>query len=255
MRKFLSAPSLDDVIHLLRAWRLWVLATIIGMLAAATLYAIVAPDYRARATVVVSFNIEDAWPNKPDNELFYYLERESRKVEEVAWADATLQQVAGQTGVSVSELRAGKLELSQPQDGGWHFYAYDPSAETAQKLASAWATAFTYEVQQGIQTAVELGATRSALQTRPDDPQILAKISELETKSLAITPELQISQAQAKNIPAERKTSLGTYLLAGAGLSFPLAALLILFFAPFRVLQTSEKHNNRHTAHSKRRNA
>jgi hypothetical protein len=182
--------------------------------------------------VVVSFNMEKAWPNKADNELFYYLERESRKVEEVAWADATLQQVADQTGLSVSALRAGVLELSQPQDGGWHFYANDPSAEKARKLASVWAEAFTTQVQQGIQTAVALDAARLALQAKPGDPQIQATVNGLEAKSLAITPEMQASLAQAKELPTARKSSRATYMLAGAGLGLALAALLVLFFAP-----------------------
>lgn len=230
MKILFSSPSIDDLIRLLRAWRLWVLAAVIGTLAAAALYYVNPPEYRARATVVVSFNLEKSWPNKPDNELFYYLERESRKVQDVAWADATLQKVAGQTGLTVSALRAGKLELSQPQDGGWHFYAYDTSAPKAQKLASAWATAFTQQVVSGIQTAVALDAARKALASRPDDPQYRTLVNELEANSLAITPEMQVSLAQSTDLPAARKSSLGTSMLAGAGLSMAMAACLVLFF-------------------------
>ena len=232
MKTLLSAPTLDDLIRLLRAWRLWVLATLIGMLTAVAFYAIKPPEYRAEATVVVSFNMEKAWPNRPDNELFYYLERESRKVETVAWADDTLQQVADQTGLTVSMLRSGKLELSQPQDGGWHFYATDASAKQAQKLASTWAEVFTSQVQQGIQTATTLDAARDALKNSPDNPQYLAIVNDLEAKTLAITPEMQVSLSQSKNLPVERKSSRSTYMLAGAGLSLALTALLILFFAP-----------------------
>jgi hypothetical protein len=230
MKILFSAPSIDDFIRLLRAWRLWVLAALIGMLAAAALYVVNPPEYRARATVVVSFNLEKTWPNKPDNELFYYLERESRKVEEVAWADTTLQKVAEKTGLSLAELRAGKLELSQPQDGGWHFYAYDASAPRAQELASAWASAFTTHMLNSIQTAVELDAARKALAASPDDQKYRALVSELEAEALAISPEIQVSLAQATALPAARKNSLGTSMLAGAGLALALSALLVLFF-------------------------
>jgi hypothetical protein len=233
MKILLSAPSIDDFIRLLRAWRLWLLAALIGSLAAAAFYYVSPPEYRARATVVVSFNMEKTWPDKPDNELFYYLERESRKVQDIAWADTTLQQVADQTGLTLAALRAGKLELSQPQDGGWHFYANDISSAQAQKLASIWAVAFATQVQRGIQTAVELNAMREALKTRPDNPEYLETIKKLEAKSLAITPEMQVSLAQTKDLPTSRKSSLGTYMLAGAGLTMALAALLILFFAPY----------------------
>jgi hypothetical protein len=229
MKTLLSPASLDDLIRLLRAWRFWVLGALVGGLAGLAFYFVKPPEYRARATVVVSFNMEKAWPNKPDNELFYYLERESRKVEEVAWADETLQQVASQTGLDVSVLRSGKLELSQPQDGGWHFYASDPSAGMATRLASAWAEAFSAQVQQGIQTAVELDAARKALENSPGDLTLQANIKDLESRSLSITPELQISLAQSKNLPAVRKNSPGLYAMAGAVLFLVLAGLVILF--------------------------
>jgi capsular polysaccharide biosynthesis protein len=229
MKTLFSPASLDDLIRFMRAWRFWVLGALVGSLAGLAFYFVKPPEYRARATVVVSFNMEKAWPNKPDNELFYYLERESRKVEEVAWADATLQKVADQTGLDVSVLRSGKLELSQPQDGGWHFYASDPSAETASRLAAAWAQVFSTQVQQGIQTAVTLEAARKALENNPADLTLQANIKDLESKSLAITPELQISLAQGKNLPAVRKNSPGVYAMAGAGLLLALASLVILF--------------------------
>jgi len=225
-----SPPSLDDFLRLLRAWRFWLLGALLGGLLGAAVYAVFTPPYRARATVVVSFNLEKSWPNTPDNELFYYLERESRKVEDVAWADATLQAVAAQTGFSLPELRSGKLELSQPRDGGWHFYASDPESAVAAKLASAWAGAFTAQIRQGIETAVALDATRKALETNPTDKDLLVTVSQLEAKSLAITPELQVSPSQAQDLPVERKSALGTYALAGAGLSLALSALIILFW-------------------------
>lgn len=225
----LTPPSLDDVIRLLRAWRFWVLGALLGALLGAAFYFIFPPQYRARATVVVDFNMEQAWPGSPDTELFYYLDRESRKLVEVAWADATLQQVAAKTGTSVPELRSAKLELSQPQDGGWHFYATDPQAEVAVKTASAWAEAFAAQARQGIQTEVALDAARKALAADPGDAQLQAAVDGLEAASLGITPELQISLAQATNLPVARKTGPGTYALAGAGLLLALSALAILF--------------------------
>jgi hypothetical protein len=225
-----SPPSSDDLIRLLRAWRFWLLGALLGGLLGAAVYFVAPPDFRARATVVVSFNMEKAWPVNSDKELFYYLERESRKVQDVAWADATLQQVADETGFGVPQLRSGKLELSQPQDGGWHFYATDPQAAVAEKLASAWAGAFSTQIRQGIETAVALDAARKALAANPSDAKLKTSVSELEAKSLAITPELQISFSQAKDLPAERKSGLGVYVLAGAGLLLALCALLILLW-------------------------
>lgn len=229
MKTLLAPPSLDDLIRLLRAWRFWVLGALIGALAGLAIYYIKPPEYRARATVVVDFNMEKSWPNNPDNQLFYYLERESRKVEEVAWSDATLQAVADGSGLAVSALRSGKLELSQPQDGAWHFYASDPSAQVASNLASLWAQTFADKVQLGAAYAVSLDATRKALAADPGNLKLQAIVKDLETTSMAITPELQVSLAQAKDLPVSRKSSPGQYALSGAGLFLALSALIILF--------------------------
>lgn len=232
MRTLLAPPSIDDFIRLLRAWRFWVLGALIGGLAGAAFYYLKPPEYRARASVVVSFNMEKSWPDKPDNELFYYLERESRKVEEVAWADATLQRVADGSGLPLAALRSGKLELSQPQDGAWHFYASDPSAQVATKLASLWAESFVDQVRLGVDYAVSLDATRKALETDPTNAKLQAVVKDLEASSMAITPELQVSLAQSKDLPAARKGSTGMYALSGAGLLLGLSALIILLFGP-----------------------
>jgi hypothetical protein len=226
---FLAPASSDDLQRLLRAWRFWLAGALAGALLGAAVYALFPPDYRARATVVVDFNAEQSWPVKSDRELFYYLERETLKLEEVAWSDATLQQIAAETGLSVAELRDGRLELGQPGDGGWHFYATDASAGRAEQLASAWARSFHAQVQQGIADAVALDAARQALETDPADPGLVSRIDELESRSLAITPELQIALAQSKDLPVVRKTGVGTYAISGAGIFLALAALAVLF--------------------------
>jgi pimeloyl-ACP methyl ester carboxylesterase len=226
----LAPPSLDDLIRLLRAWRFWVLGVLVGGLLGAAAYAVFPPAYRARAVVTVDFNLEQSWPDDPDSQLFYYLDRESRKLVDVAKSDATLQAVAAKTGIPVLALRSGKLELSQPQDGGWSFYADDPQPDIAVKLAAAWAEAFTAQVRQGIQTEVALSAARKALDANPTDEKLKSAVNTLETQSLGITPELQISLAQSKDLPAARKTGPGTYALAGAGLFLALVAFFILFF-------------------------
>jgi len=230
MNHLFAPPSLADFLRLLRAWRFWLLGALLGGLLGAGWYNLFPPEYRARATVVIDFNAEQAWPGSPDNELFYYLEREARKLEEVAWADETLQKVADETGFTVSVLRTVKLELSQPQDGGWHFYATDAEALVAVKLASAWATAFTDNTLTGIQTAVELDAARKALEANPDEPALKDKIAALEAQSLGITPALQISPAQIQNLPVSRKTGLGTYVLSGAAIFLVVSSFLFLLF-------------------------
>ena len=234
-KRLFASSSVDDLIQLLQAWRFWVLSGLVGALLGGLVYVIAPPDFRARATVVVDFNMEQAWPVDSDRELFYYLEREARKLEDVAWSDATLARVAEEVGdVTVSDLRDGVLELSEPADGGWHFYANDPSPERAEQLASVWAETFVTEVHDGIETAVALDATRKALEQNPSDAELLARVTELESNSLGITPELQISSAQISDLNPQRRVSLANYIFVGAVAVMAISALGILFFGTGR---------------------
>ncbi|HSM71764.1 MAG TPA: hypothetical protein VK851_09485, partial [Anaerolineales bacterium] len=92
--RLFASSSTDDLIQLLQAWRFWLLAGVLGALLGWAAYAVFPSDYRARATVLVDFNMEESWPVDSDRELFYYLEREARKLEEVAWSDDVLDVVA-----------------------------------------------------------------------------------------------------------------------------------------------------------------
>ncbi len=236
MKNRLFTPSsVDDLIRLLQGWRFWVLGGLVGALLGGLTYFVAPPDFRARATVVVDFNMEQAWPVDSDRELFYYLEREARKLEEVAWADATLAKVAAEAGeVTPAELRGGILELSEPADGGWHFYANASSPQRAEQLASVWARVFTEQVREGIETAVALDAARKALEANPADETLLSRIRELEAHSLGITPELQISPKQLTGLNPQRRVSLANYLFAGAVIFMALSALAILFLGTSR---------------------
>lgn len=199
MNNLLTPPTFDDLLRLLRAWRLWFLGALLGGLLGMSVYALFPPDYRARATVMVDFNVEQSWAEIPDREVFYFLDREARKLVELAWADDVLKSVAEDAGLDGATLRSGVLTLSQPSDGGWHFYADSADASLAVKLAAAWAEAFTVK------------AAASADQ---------------------FTPYLVITPTQTQNLPVTRAVPLGTYALAGAGLGMVLLAFWVLFFRP-----------------------
>jgi hypothetical protein len=197
MNYFFSPPSLDDLIRLLKAWRFWVLGALAGALLGAALFYIVPPPYRARATVNVDFNLEEAWPQETDRQQFYYLERETRKLEEIAWSDAVVQSVADASGIDVSTLRDKVLSLSQPAEAGWHFFADERDPGQAASIASAWALAQGYMAAQvGLNSFVRVDAT------------------------------------QVKDLPVHRSISLGAYLFSGSVGFLALSALLILFVKP-----------------------
>ena len=231
MKRLFSSSSTDDLLQLLQAWRFWLLASLLGALIGGLAYFIFPPDFRARATVVVDFNMEQSWPVDSDRELFYYLEREARKLEEVAWSDEVISTVANNMGdITVEELSSGVFELSEPADGGWHFYATDPDPARAEQLASVWAETFVAKVQDGIKTALALDASRKALEVNPTEAEILSYVTELEAESLGITPELQLFLSQGKNLNAVRRVGVGNYIFAGAISFMVLSTLAVLFF-------------------------
>ena len=200
MNSLFSSPSLDDLIRLLRAWRLWVAGALIGVLLGGLLFWLMPPPYRARATVNVDFNLEQAWPQETDRQQFYYLERETRKLEEIAWSDEVLQAVAAPAqGLTVTDLRSGELQLAQPAEAGWHFYAQDRDPLRAQMLASIWAQAFTEAAQADIQSQ---GGLSSFIR-------------------------LEVTQAAA--LPVQRSLPLAWYLLAGMLAAWFLCAFAVLF--------------------------
>ena len=192
------SPSLDDLIRLFRAWRFWVLGAFVGALIGTSVYYIVPPPYRARATVNVDFNLEQAWPQDSDRQQFYYLERESRKLEELAWSDSVLQAVSDISSISTQELRDEKLQLGQPAEAGWHFYADDQDPQTAEILASSWAIAFVGEVQT-------------------------------EIKAGNINEFISLEATQTSKLPKERSIPLSAYLLVGM-FGFLLLTVFIMLF-------------------------
>jgi hypothetical protein len=200
MNILFSPPSLDDLIRLLKAWRLWVLAAFLGSLIGAAIYWIAPPPYRARATVLVDFNLEEAWPQDTDRQQFYYLEREARKLEEIAWSDEILGSFQSLYDIPVTELRGEILHLGQPAEGGWHFYADDPDPYRAVELAGDWAQAFHETVTDSVQNSAGLNSF------------------------------IEVDLTQRADLPVERSIPLGAYLFAGALGAWFLGAFCILFF-------------------------
>jgi capsular polysaccharide biosynthesis protein len=200
MTSLFSPPSSDDLIHLLKAWKFWVLGAILGALIGAAVYYIVPPDYRARATVNVDFNLEQAWPQETDRQQFYYLERETRKLEEIASSDEVMNAISSSQQIPVENLRDGKLQLSQPAEAGWHFYADDPNPERAQELAAAWAASFAEKVQENV------------------------------ANSQGLNSFIQVDATQVNTPPVARTVSLSVYLFSGAIAFLALSALGVLFF-------------------------
>ena len=184
MNWLFRSPSFDEVIHLLAAWRIWLLGALLGGIAACLVYIIFPPPYRAQVTVLIDHNIEQVILEEDDDtRRFNYLQEENEKLIQVAWSDQVLEKVSQETGIAVEELMTGLLHLSQPGDGGWHFLADSPDPQQAQAIASAWGNAF-YDI--------------------------------LAEGGPGINPIMQFDLVQAQDLDPERSVSWGVYLFFGS---------------------------------------
>ena len=197
-KRLLKPPKFEEFVRLLMAWRVWLVGALIGALLAAGVYALFPAQYRARATVLVDQNAEQVVPVESSDRVIYtYLQRETDKLVELAWSDTVLGRVTTASGIAVSALRNGVLHLSQPSDGGWHFYADASTPQTAAEIASAWAGSFVDEVQ---------------------------------AKPEGISNLLEINYTQGQNLSASRTVPLGIAIFAGSLLGAAVLALGLLFF-------------------------
>ncbi len=231
MKKWLlSPPSLDDFLRLLRAWKFWLLGSVLGALIGAAIYYLFPPMYRVQATVVVDFNIEESWTYGDDRGVYYYLEREARKLVELAWADETVSAVGEAfPDLTVADLRGERLHLSQPEDGGWHFYADDPDPARAEEMVAVWVESFTEQAREGAVNATALKAIMTALENGDTAlADVEDDLARLEAGSLGISSYVEVSPNQTENLRMGRRNSLGEYVLLGAVTILLVAALAIL---------------------------
>ncbi len=244
-QRLLQPPSLQDWARILQAWRLWLLAGLLGALLGTTLYWLHPPPYRAQAEAIVDYNMEEAWPADTDREMFEFLARENKKLEALAWSDAVLEKAATLAGVPFDPAwRQGGLVLRDEHDGRWHFWAIADEPAQAQRLAQAWAQAFTEEVRQRVAVATallskraaltELGqqqaqwetqcataspppdcdATLEALKKRQETLQ--TDIAALAEQSGGLSPYIEVFLSQGEHPPVERRSPLAGYTFVGA---------------------------------------
>jgi hypothetical protein len=110
--------------------------------------------------------------------------------------------VVEETGdITVQELHNGKLSLSQPAEGGWHFYADDGDPERAAAFASAWSQVFVEQVR-----------LRTGLLEGPNE-------------------YIEATRTQVAQVPRDRSISLSTYLFVGAIVFLAISSFLVLFFS------------------------
>jgi capsular polysaccharide biosynthesis protein len=224
---------------MLSEWRMWLFGALLGTLAAIALFSIAPPNYRARATVVVDQNVEVAWTYFPDRQLFQFIRRETARLVNLAWSDHVLS--ALQTSeLTYGELRDRVLQLSQPSDGAWHFYAQHADAQMAANLANAWAQAFVADIKNALDADSEMQAAREALATlvlsdpEANNPELLAlmnQITELAERTRGVSPYVDVYFSQSASLPVERNPSMASHLFIGATSGLLIAWLATLIRA------------------------
>jgi hypothetical protein len=198
MKWLFKSPSVEEVIHLLAAWRIWLLGALVGGIVACLVYLFFPPPYRAQVTMLIDHNVELVIPQEEeDTRRFYYLQEENDKLIEVVWSDRVLEEVSSQSGIPVEELRADYLHLSQPGDGGWHLIADSPDPLQAQAIASAWGHAFFNSLAEG---------------------------------GPGINPIMEFDLVQGEYLQPMRSLAWGVYLFFGSMAGSAVLAFFILFF-------------------------
>jgi hypothetical protein len=249
-KKILTTPSRDNFASALNAWRLLLIASLIGGLIGAALYQLWSPPYRAMAIVVIDQNLEQALPAAPDREVFYFLERETQKLEALAWSDEVMGQVADEVkSVGMAQLRGGLLKLSQPGDGGWRMYGIARTPERARQLARTWANVFTEKVEQVVAASRELASVQKELtslegnltpEAATQRTNLEARATMLEAASFAIHPQVQVYQSQKKEITVDRTVKIGVYIFTGAISALFLMLLINTFTGAPQESETDE---------------
>lgn len=236
----LYVDSHDSIVRVLQSWRLWIVGAIVGALVASGIYLVFPPQYRARAVVVVDHNLEEMWAAEPGNQ-FYFLGRETRKLEALAWSDEVMETVADQVGnVSVRDLREKILFLSQQSDGEWHFYAKDRDPARAEQIAGTWAAVFVDQTIASVEISVELVQAREEINqillnnpniSRGDIGNLVNRIYPDLYETKGISPYVEVTLSQSENLKIERSLSMAIYIISGStigALSIATAALVLL---------------------------
>lgn len=225
--RWFRPPALGDVVGALLAWRWWLLLGLVGAGLGGLIYALWPPPYRARAEIIVDYNLEEALPQGTDRELFYFLSRENKKLRPLAWSDAVLTRTAATLGQSVDpRWRQGVLLLREEHDGAWHFWAQAATEEQARRLASAWAQAFLEVAREKIGVARRIQALQARAEAGRLDAEGLAELERLQADSAGLSPYIQLAAGQLnpEALPVVRAASVARYALLGA-----VAGMLLAF--------------------------
>ena len=164
-------------------------------------------------------------------------------MEELAWSDETLQLVVDQVGdTSIRELRDDVLQLSQPADGGWYFWADHQDSQRAEQIASAWANVFVEQVHASIVISGDLERERAEINaiiledtslSADETQRLIDRISPLLTKTKGLSMYVEAYVSQGEQLQVTRTIDLSYYVIVGAVIgAFGLALVTLFMLRP-----------------------
>ena len=228
-------------VRVLQSWRLWVVGAVIGGLLGWGVYALFPPPYRAVASVVVDYNIEELWISRLNVQFAFFYQRETRKLKAAAFSDETLSTVVERVeDVTVEELRSRKLMITYPYDGIWRFWVDDTDPDKAERLANVWVETFLERVRELVTVSAEMNALRGELNDylaentyadtgHPEVARLIEEISILADQIEGISSYVDISFSQVEFLPITRTVDQSIYILVGSVLGAGLIVFLALF--------------------------
>ena len=168
--------DLRDYLDILRArWRLIIVTTLLGVMAAATASMLATPQYTATATTFVSVNGGDSTVGTALQGSLFAQDRVKSYVDVVS-ADGVMGAVIEDLGLPLSPGQlAGKIDVNNPLDTvTLEISATDPNPALAQSIANS--------------TAEALGAEVARLETPSPDDKPLVTITTTQPAPLPTSP-------------------------------------------------------------------
>jgi hypothetical protein len=159
--------------RVLERWPRLIVWAILGALAFC-LYSQAAPRrFLASASVNVDQNAEVVVPLGDESRMASYLNRETLRLETLAYSDPIWAEVARGLALEGFLARPGDIDrifedvqVPHPMDGEWRFTAYSGDPALAARTAQLWAEAFVRHADQAVRIAREEQALRTTIASR-----------------------------------------------------------------------------------------
>jgi hypothetical protein len=211
-----DSVSVHDLYRrVLERWPRLIVWAILGGLAFC-LYSQAAPRrFLASASVSVDQNAEAVVPLGDESGMASYLNRETLRLETLAYSDAVWEEVARGLALEgfldrprdIDRIFEG-VRVPHPMDGEWRFTAYSADPALAARTAQLWAEAFVRRADQAVRIAREEQSLRATIASRSQALGIQeSQCVELRGLSSAVADTSSRLETLAASAPSELRAA------------------------------------------------